>query len=57
MFTTIDKALVAIVMGALFVVTAIWGEGWWGQVTEETVAVIIGVLTPILIWLFPNVEA
>jgi hypothetical protein len=56
MFSSADKAMVAIVMGALFIITTIWGEGWWSHATEETVGVIIGVLTPLLVWLVPNRE-
>ena len=54
MFTSYDKALIAIVMGVLFIVTSVWGEGWWSHATEETIAILLGVLTPIFVWLFPN---
>jgi hypothetical protein len=54
MFTPVDKALVALVMAVLFIITTVWGENWWSHVTEESVAVILAVLTPVFVWLFPN---
>jgi hypothetical protein len=56
MFTSSDKALVAIVMGVIFIVTAIWGEGWWSHANEEVIIVVIGFLTPLFVWLVPNRE-
>jgi len=53
MFTSIDKALVALVMSLL--VLAEWLIGWSpAGVSEETVTTIISLLTPILVWLVPN---
>lgn len=53
MFTSIDKALVALVMGLLFIIQTYTGFdlGW---VKQETVATIIGLLTPVLVWAVPN---
>jgi hypothetical protein len=56
MFGSADKALVAIVMGVLFIVTALFGEGWWSHATEEVVIIVIGFLTPVFVWLVPNRE-
>ena len=54
MFSTVDKALVALVLAILSIVNLVWGPGWWTNATEETVGVIIAVLMPILVWLVPN---
>ena len=53
MFTTIDKALVAMVMGVLFILQTYVGlnTSW---ISQETVATIIGLITPILVWAIPN---
>lgn len=54
MFSSIDKAIVAAVMAVLYIVNAVWGVDWFEHVTEESVAVILAVLTPLLVWLVPN---
>ena len=53
MFTSIDKALVAAVMGILFIVQTYTGisVAW---LTPDTVATLIGVITPVLVWAIPN---
>jgi hypothetical protein len=53
MFTSIDKALTALIMGVLFIVQTYTGVsvGW---LTPDTVATIIGLLTPVLVWAIPN---
>ena len=53
MFTSIDKALVAMVMGILFIVQTYFGlnTSW---ISQETVATIIGLITPVLVWAIPN---
>ena len=53
MFTTIDKALVAMVMGLLFILNTYFGlnVSW---ISQETVATIIGLITPVLVWAIPN---
>ena len=53
MFTSMDKALVAMVMGLLFIITTYFGYdlSW---VKQETVATVIGLLTPVLVWAIPN---
>lgn len=53
MFTSIDKALVAAVMGVLFILQTYTGISLpWA--TPETVSTIIGLLTPVLVWAIPN---
>lgn len=53
MFTSIDKALVAMVMGLLFILQTYTGlsVAW---LTPDTVATIIGLITPVLVWAIPN---
>ena len=53
MFTTIDKALVALVMGLLFIIQQFTGLSL-GWITQETVTTVIGLLTPVLVWAIPN---
>lgn len=52
MFTTIDKALIALVMGLLYAANYFFGLDF--GVSEAQVAAIISVLTPILVYLVPN---
>lgn len=52
MFTSIDKALVALVMGFLFILNSVFGLDF--GVDEQTVASIIGFLTPVLVYFIPN---
>lgn len=52
MFTTIDKTLIAFIMAGLWLLN--YFTGITAGVTEEWVAGIVGVLTPILVWLVPN---
>ena len=56
MFSTIDKAMVAAIMGILSIVNVLWGVDLfgWGAATQNTLEVIISVLLPILVWLIPN---
>lgn len=52
MFTTFDKALVALVMGALSIANL-----WFGidlGITADTVTATIALATPIIVWLTPN---
>ena len=53
MFTSIDKALVALIMGLLFIVQTYTGfsTSW---IPQETVATIVGLITPVLVWAIPN---
>jgi len=52
MFTSWDKALVALIMAILYLLN-MW-TGWFGGVTEESIGSIIAILTPIFVWLVPN---
>ena len=56
MSTSIDKALVAAIMGILFIAQAYTGlQLPWA--TPDTIATIIGLLTPVLVWAIPNKKA
>jgi hypothetical protein len=52
MFTSIDKALTAIVMAVLYLLNSLGGIDI--GLSEETVAAILAALTPLLVWLVPN---
>jgi hypothetical protein len=53
MFTSIDKALVAAIMGILFIVQTYTGFSMaWA--TPDTIVTIIGLVTPVLVWAIPN---
>ena len=56
MFTSIDKALVAAIMGILFIVQTYTGLSFWWA-TPDTVATIIGLITPVLVRAIPNRNA
>jgi hypothetical protein len=53
MFTSIDKALTALIMGLLYIIQTYTGVsiGW---LTPDAVATVIGLLTPVLVWAIPN---
>ena len=53
MFTSIDKALVALVMGLLFIVQTYTGFSL-SWISQDTVATIVGLVTPVLVWATPN---
>ena len=53
MFTSIDKALAALVMGLLFIIQTYTGISF-AWLSPETVTTIIGLLTPVLVWAIPN---
>ncbi len=55
MFTSMDKALVALVMGLLFILQNQFGITL--GFTEAQVTSVIGILTPILVYLIPNKTA
>ena len=59
MFTSIDKSIVAAIMGLLSIVNIVWGHDLfgWGESTQHTLEVIISVLLPIVIWITPNSTA
>ena len=53
MFTSIDKALVALVMGVLSIIQTFTGFSL-SWLTEAQVATVVGLLTPVLVWAIPN---
>lgn len=55
MFTSMDKAIVALIMGALFIANSVFGINL--GLTEAQVTSVIGILTPILVYLIPNKTA
>jgi hypothetical protein len=54
MITTIDKALVAVIMGVLFLLNSWLGISIGAGVDEVTVAKWAAIITPVLVWLIPN---
>lgn len=54
MFTSMDKALVALVIAVLSIINLVWGIDLFGARSEETVGIIISVLMPILVYFIPN---
>ena len=52
MFTTIDKALAALVMGVLSILNLLFGIDL--GLSPETVSAIIAALTPLIVYLIPN---
>jgi hypothetical protein len=53
MFTSMDKALVALIMSGIFLLNFFFGINL-GAINQDTVATIVGLLTPILVWAIPN---
>jgi hypothetical protein len=52
MFTSIDKALVAVIMGMIYVANTLLGTSIGLNV--EIVSMIVGGLTPVVVWAMPN---
>jgi hypothetical protein len=52
MFTSVDKALTAIVMAILYLLNTYGGIHV--GLSEDTVGAILAALTPLLVWLIPN---
>ena len=55
MITTVDKALVAFIMGGVFLLNHF--TSFHFMLDEGTVTTIVGVLTPVLVYLVPNKAA
>ena len=55
MFTSFDKALVALVMGIVFMINNF--TGFHFAVDEGTINGVAGVLTPLLTYFWPNKTA
>ena len=53
MFTTIDKALVALVMAVLFTLNYFFGINV-PFLSQDTVTTAISLLTPVLVYFVPN---
>lgn len=51
MYTSLDKAIVAAVMGALGLIGAIWHPI---GISSDTVAFIVSVAVPVLVYFIPN---
>jgi hypothetical protein len=55
MYTTIDKAIVALIMAAIQLIIILWPNVASSvHVNQDVVAAVIAGLTPILVWAFPN---
>lgn len=52
MFSSIDKALVAAVSGVFFILNSLVGIDI--GVSEDTLNLILGAATPLLVYLWPN---
>lgn len=52
MFTTFDKALVALIMGLLSLLNLVFGIDL--GVSPEVVSAIVAAITPVLVYLVPN---
>ena len=52
MFTSIDKALVALVMAVLSILNLVFGINI--GFAPETISTVIAAITPFLVWLIPN---
>jgi uncharacterized membrane protein len=53
-FTTVDKALVALIGAVLALLNMLFGISLFGEHAADVVEAIVVVLTPILVWLVPN---
>ena len=53
MFTSVDKALIAVIMGAVFLINEFVGVNL-GFVTEEVVTTVVGLVGPLLVYFVPN---
>lgn len=51
MYTSLDKAIVALVMGVIGIIGVLWKPL---NVSPEAVASVIGIVTPLLVYLWPN---
>ena len=51
MYTSLDKAIVAFFMGILGVIGIVWHPL---NISDGTIASVVGILTPLLVYLWPN---
>jgi TctA family transporter len=56
MFSSVDKALAAVVLGALSIANLVWGVDWFGEHAEELVGIILAILFPVAVYAVPNVR-
>jgi uncharacterized membrane protein len=56
MFTSIDKALAAMIGSVLFLINMLFGINVFGEHNADVIEVIIAVLVPLIVWLVPNRE-
>ena len=54
MFTSLDKALVALVLAVLAILNQAFGIATPSFMTEGNVTMIIAALTPLLVYVVPN---
>lgn len=54
MFSSVDKALIALIGSVLWLIDFYFGQDWFGHITGDSIGVIISVLNPLLVWLAPN---
>ena len=54
MFTSFDKAIVAAIMGIIFILQNQLGVEIPEILSAQTVNLIVGALTPILVYMWPN---
>ncbi|GAG00973.1 unnamed protein product [marine sediment metagenome] len=53
MYTSVDKALVGVAMGILFVMTSL-GVTVPDWANQTAITAVLGVLTPVLVYFIPN---
>ena len=56
MFTSIDKALIALIMAVIWLVNFFFGYNL-SWISQDTIATVVGLLTPVLVWAVPNKSA
>lgn len=54
MFTSLDKAIAAVIMGALSIATLAFGWTIPGWLSADNIAAALAVLTPVLVYFVPN---
>ncbi|MCK9361857.1 hypothetical protein M0Q28_06585 [Patescibacteria group bacterium] len=54
MFTSVDKALAAIVMGLAFLLNSWFHISVPGWLTPDSINQVLAVLTPLVVYLIPN---
>lgn len=52
MYTKLDKAIVALIMGVIGFVAIIFNKTI--NVSPETITAVVGALTPVLVYFWPN---